>query len=493
MNLNGVILECLSLVKGNNSDAVVFNENKYYSINRQEIRNIYNNQVNAYSSMQLLGGMWVSEKNSGTTKYVDLFNAGNSYTPISYVITSIDVCNNVIIASTSGIRKRKLLSIDLSNGRAIEKEFNKGLVFTLDHDCIFTRSEYEKLVECYSYQFDKIWEYTDLEGDIYLDFERKPQIYNDLLIINHAYDTIALNKKTGKEVWKYTFEDIPTSNILMAGKVYAVCNAQLYIIGPDNGDVLLKVDTNYPTHFPDNGELSRQINDIGIFPIGDYLYGIARYEENGKLIRLYNKDCSEMLHQVSLENYYLNPYTSIMPTIRDGKIYQPVRNLHSFSDSGILVMDISGDDTPAGVKVAPRPPVTMLATPSLNVPHKQQVFLDVNNLDDTLRYGDLLTKELQFATGYIAAYHERENALDTKHNGELELIIDDTGFEEGSEDYLNSLSARLKEFLEGDTCKAGDKKTTINFTLLKQKKCDWNLTGEPLDWPAIRDMKAPIS
>jgi len=497
MKIKGTILECLSLVKGNSSDTVVFNENRYYLINGLKMQNIYNNSVNAFSSMQLLGGMWLSEKNSGSTKFVDLFETGNSFPLITNITTNIDVCKKVIVASTNGVRKRKLLSIDSTTGSTIEKEFNKGLTFSLDSDYIFTRSEYDILIECYNYQLEKIWEYTELEGNAYLDFELKPQVYDDLVIINHAYDIIALNKNTGKEVWKYTFEDIPTSNILMQEKIYAVCKAQLYIIDPENGEVLLKVDTGYPEFFPDTGQLCRDKNHIGIFPVGDYLYGIARSTGTGKQIRLYNNDCSKILyetdwHEEIQNEYYLNPYSSIMPTIQGNKIYQPLRNFYSFSDRGILVMEITEDESQAGIKMTPRPPVAMVASPSLKVSHKLQVFLDVNNLDDALRYGELLTKELQFATGYIAAYDERKNALDTKHNGEIELIIDDTDFEKESVGYLNSLSDRLKEFFESDTCAAGNKKTTIKFTLLTQPKVEWDKSGEKLDWPAIREQETPL-
>lgn len=487
VKLSGVILECLSFVKGNNFNTVVFNENKYYSVNGQEVRNIYNNPVNAFSSMKLLGGMWVSDKSSGTTKFVDLFETGNSYPSIANITISIDVCNNVMVASTSGIRKRKLLCIDLNIGSTIEKEFNKGLTFSLDNNFIFTRSEYEILVECYNYQLEKIWEYTDLEGDIYLDFERKPQLHNDLVIINHAWDIIALNKKTGEEVWKYTFEDIPTSNILMEGKIYAVCKAQLYIIDPESGEVLLQVDTGYQPYWSDD----EQKNNIGVFPVGDYLYGVAELEQTGKTIKLYDKHCN-LLFQTSPGSYGLSQHRSLLPVIRGNKIYQPVRSAYSLSNSGLLVLELTDDDTQAGIKVAPRPSHTIIASPSLTESHKLQIFLDVDNLDDALRYGELLTEELHYATGYITIYELRENALDTKHNGEIELIIDDTRFEEESKACLSSLSDKLKESLECGMKKAGDKKTAIKFTLLTQPKAEWDKSGEQLDWPAIRQQETPL-
>ena len=493
MKLSGTILECLSLVKGNSSDAVVFYDHKYYSINGSEIQNIYNNQEIAYSSIQLLGGMWVSEKNSATTKFVDLFDTDNKYPLIQNTTASIDVSNHVIVASTNGIRKRKLLLINLITGSTTEKEFSKGLKFSSDNDFIFTRSEYDKLIECYNYQLEKIWEYTKLEGSAYLDFELKPQLYNCLLIINHAYDIIALNKQTGEEVWKYTFEDIPTSNILMDEKIYAVCSAQLYIINPDNGELLSKADTGYQPYWSD-GE---HINSIGVFPVGDYLYGVAQLESTGKTIKLFDNQCN-LLYQTSPGSYGLNQNASLLPVIKGNKIYQPVKSAYSLSGSGLMVLELTDDDAQAGINVAPRPPHTIIANPSLNETHKLQIFLDVDNLDDALRYGELLTEELHYATGYITIYDMRENALDIKHNGEIELVIDNAEFTEETEeteeteDSLNRLTHKLKESLECGMKTAGDKKTAIKFSLLIQAKTEWDQCGEMLDWPAIRQQETPL-
>lgn len=343
-----------------------------------------------------------------------------------------------------------------------------------------------------NYNLDALWQWhTDKE--FYGDFETKPQLHNNLLIINHSYDTIALNKKTGEEVWRHTFEDIPTSNVLMQGKIYAVCQAVLYVINPDTSEVELTKETGYPAmiHYDDNSR--DEINQIGVFPVGDYLYGIAKYDENNEWLRLYNHDASEVLDKKTIPDYCLNRYGSIMPTIHNGRIFQEVRNVYAYSQSGMMVLEIS-DDKNTAIKVAPRPAVTMLATPALNVPHKQQIYLDVNNLDDALRYGELYVSELLFATGYNGVYNIREDARDRLHTGELELIIDDSDFDDNETDeYLDELVKRINKSIENAICKAGDKKTDIEFSLVKQAKSEWIMSGETLDWPAIRDQETPIS
>jgi hypothetical protein len=350
------------------------------------------------------------------------------------------------------------------------------------------RTDGYRKVYCLDYGLAVKWEY-DLEDQVYLDFELKPKIYDDLLIINHAYDIVALNKRTGEECWKFTFEDIPTSNVLMRRKIYAVCQAQLYIIDPDDGTVLIQADTGFQSNIPD----SIQKNAIGAFPVGDNIYATAIYEPTGSVIKLFDSECKQLLYQTPIAGYSLNKNGSILPTIRDNKIYQSVINSKALSTHGILMLELVEDDAQGDISIQPRPPFTVIAFPELIRPHKLQIFLEVRNLHDALRYGDLLVQELHYATGYIAVFDLRENALDTKHNGEIELIIDDADFGNDAEMYLNNLSGRVTESFESKIKKAGDKKTPIKFTLTRQAKKDWDMSGERLDWSVIRGQKTPIS
>jgi len=92
-----------------------------------------------------------------------------------------------------------------------------------------------------------------------------------------------------------------------------------------------------------------------------------------------------------------------------------------------------------------------------------------------------------YATGYVPLYELRENALDRKHNGVVELIVDDTGFDDRSDEYLDDLAEEVNERLDNSLL-AGDKKTRMRFKLIKQKKSEW----KRLDWPAIRDQETPL-
>lgn len=486
MKITGKIIEQLSSVSFYKNRAVIFNTHSYYEYFENKLSLLYKD-LKSHSATIALDGLWIASNNE--SNYVDIFNLNKEYPQLNFNISNeTHLINNKLLTKSTGKKPYQFIVINVDDLELKELSFNRVFKYSFDNEAIYIRSNGFKEIACYDYELNCKWKNSNLEGQIYLDFERKPQIHNDLLIINHAYDTIALDKQTGEEVWKYTFDKIPASNILMDGKIYAVCEAQLFVINPDNGEVLFKADTGYPSRI----EEADKINRIGVFPVGEYLYGIADYNGKKGRLKLFNKDASELLDVTEFPDYYINPYGSILPTIHDGKIYQAVRNAYSYSDSGLLVLDIS-DNEKAGIKVADRPPVTVLAYPSIQDSHKLQIYLEVDNLDDALRYGELITKEVHYATGFIPVWDARLNALDSKHNGELELIIDDTGFEKDSEDYLNSLSVRLKEFLESDTCKAGDKRTPIKFTLIKQPKSDWDLSGEQLDWPAIRDQETPLS
>ena len=497
MKINGTIFEDLNIVKGGEK-TILQDENNFYLFQNEEIINLYKKKQRSYSAIYLLGGLWLSDNDSGTTDYIDIFNSGNSYKQIPYAVTELATCNKYLIASTSvekveRERIRRLILVNLETGIIQDKAFVKGLKYSSDDEYIYTRSDYEKLVECYNYRLEKVWEFSSLEGQAYIDFERAPQIHHNLLIINHAFDTIALNKKTGEEVWKHTFGDIPTSNVLMDEKIYAVCKARLYVINPQNGDVLLDVNTGYPEYLPDIGNLYLDKNRIGVFPVDDYLYAIASYQPEGNLINLYNKDYSKKLSSVSLPGYYLNPSSSIFPTILGRTIFQRVRNGYAYSTSGLIMLDIAehGDSS---ITLEERPPVIVMASPSLRESHKIQIFLDVNNLDDALRYGYLITQELFYTTCYYRMYDMRKNALDRKHNGHVELIINTSSFDESNtNECLDSMKLRINKSIETGLCVAGDKKTPIQFTLVKQTSNEWSLNGERIDWPAVRDLVTPLS
>ncbi len=493
MKISGNIFEGVSLAKGDASNVFLRDEKNYYLLINNQLNKIFKNKYKASIATIVSDGIWIADKSRNITEFQDVYNLDKTYESILSAVSNIRIFDRFLIANTNGVRKSNLIMIDTKNYESIEKEFTKGLRFNFDDRFVFTRSNNEKDIECFTLKLDKIWEYTNLEGQAYLEFELKPQIHNDLLIINHAWDTIALNKHTGKEVWKYTFEAIPTSNVLMQGKVYAVCQTILYAINPDNGEVEWTKETGCEEYLPSSGSLSRNINNIGIFPVGDYFYGVARWAERGEIIRLYDKELN-LLYKTRLVDYYINPYLSIQPTIHEGKIYQTVRNAYSYSDSGILVLEITENESEAGIRVAPRPDVTMMASPSLQEKHKLQIFLEAENLDDALRYGELLTQELQYTTGYITTYNERVNAFDSQHNGVIELIIDDSEFDDPDKDkYLKSLEEKLIASINTDPRRAGDKKTFNQFNLIKMPRKDWDMNGQKLDWPAIRDQKEPLS
>lgn len=435
-----------------------------------------------------LNCLWVNSEADEITRCVDIFNSGEKYPHLDFELYSeiVEISNRLFCLN---IMQKELVIISIDNWD-IHKIKYEGTAYTAyTNESIYLRSSSNEKVICFNHVRTQVWEYQ-LDGDHYLDFELKPQIHKDLLIINHAYDTIALNKHTGEEVWKYTFEAIPTSNVLMQEKIYVVCNAILYVIDPDTGKVEWSQDTGFPVN---KFNVSDERNRIGIFPVGNYLYGVAQYDDNHEWLRLYNHDASVVLDKKTIPDYWLNPYGSILPTIHNGKIYQQVRNSYAFSSSGMMVLEIVEDHTEAKIIVSPRPTVTMIASPTLSELHKLEIYLEVDNLDDALRYGELLTQELYYATGYIGIYELRKNALDRKHNGIVELIIDDTSFKphQEIEDYLTALAKRLNEKFEDDV--AGDKKTLIKFILTRKPKANWNMSGEKLDWPAIRDQETPIS
>jgi hypothetical protein len=497
MKINGTILEDLNIVKGGEK-TILQDENSFYLSKNGELINIYKKKHRTYSATYLLDGLWLSDNDKKTTDYIDIFNNGKSYKQIPYAVAELTTCNNYLIASTSveevtRERIRRLVLVNLETGIIQNKAFVKGLKYSTDGEYVYTRSDYEKLVECYNYKLEKVWEYSNLEGQAYIDFERLPQIHQNLLIINHAFDTIALNKKTGEEVWKHTFEDIPTSNVLMDEKIYAVCKARLYVINPENGAVLQNINTGYPEYLPDIGNPSRDKNHIGVFPVNNYLYSIASYQPQGKLIHLYNKNYSKILSSVSFPDYYLNRSSSICPTIRGRTIFQRVRNGYAYSTSGLLMLDIA-EHVDSSIKVGIRPSVIVMASPSLKESHKLQMFLNVDNLDDAMRFGYLFIQELLYATSYYRMYDMRKNALDRKHNGHVELIVNTASFDDSNtNEHLDSLELRINKSIDNGLCVSGDKQTPIQFSLVKQPKNEWSLNGERLEWPAMRDLETPIS
>jgi len=493
MNIKGIIFESLSKTIDGGKTPVLCKDNRYYLESDGEIRSIYQYPGEVYTSMASDNGVWISDKSLNSTIYIDMFDQGYNFNPIPSALSKLYVYDKNILAITSGDFvepdfefKQELLLIDENSKIISKKSFSGNLNVTLDENHIYIRSGTKQLIECYDYQLEKIWEYEKFSGRVYLDFERKPQIHNNLLIINHARETIALDKETGKEIWKRTFDAIPSSNILAQEKIYTVCEAQLYLIDPNTGEVEKTVDTGYPK-MDDQG---MDKNRIGVFPVGDYLYAIAMFHD-GNPIKLFNKDASELLSECTYHDYYLNPALSIQPTIKGNKIFHTVRNANAYSETGVMVLEIDNASEQLDVYPVPRPAAKVIASPSLKVSHKLQIYLDSCDIEEVLRYGDLLISEVQYATGYIPLYNIRENALDSKHNGLIELFID-SEIAANSQNNLLDFEEKLREKYSDASYLAGDKITSIDIKLIVQPKSEWKYIGDALDWPTIREQETPL-
>ena len=480
--LKGVIFERLYPINGGADRGLCFGDYFYYKIQADTCSPIRSPKATG-STACTSHYLWINDKHGGKTHIVDLNDPAKAFEPVPYLLMHIIKTGNRVVADTFD---DQLVAFDFNKRDYQVKQFekNKSLIIAADEASIYTRTDDKRRITCYHHNLEPKWAYDKLEEDVYTGYPQL-QLHNDLLILNHNKDTLALNRHTGELVWRRSFEANPTSAKLVEGKIYIVCQAILYILDPDTGEVSLQVDTGYPVIFPGTADnLVPEPNTIGIYPLGDYLYGVAEIgsEQYKGNLRLYSKDGSEILDHVILPDYFFNFGGQIEPVVHNNKIYHYVRNGFAFASSGTMVLEVSGSPD-AEVVIEPRPPVIMQASPSMKVPHKLQIFLALDNLPDTLRYGHLYTRELIYATGYYGLYNIRKNARDKKHNGEVELIVDDSAFKGADADtYLS----RLEEDLADNMCLAGDKKTKMRFTLIRQPESDWDLSGEALDWPALR-------
>jgi hypothetical protein len=488
MKIQGRVFEGISSVRFFKDLTLLESDNTLYSFDKNDIIPYYSKGVNESVSCST-EGLWIYNKKLKVCQFWDIFHLGYKFTDLDFrVIQPKSINGYLLIDNMLG---EEFYLINTANSEKKIITYNGVIYVEADSNYIFIRSTFTDEIVAYDYDLNKIWAFT-FDEEHHIDFELKPQIHNDLVIVNNARDTIALNKQTGEEVWKYTFVDIPTSNILMQGKIYAVCKAVLYVINPENGEVEWKKDTGYDEYLPGSENASKDVNACGIFPVGEYLYGVARWAEQGEVIRLYDKDLN-LLHKTALDEHYINPCLSIQPTIQDDKIFQTIRNVHSYSGSDMVVMEITENESDAGIKVDPRPNVTIRAFPALQEPHKLQIFLEATTLDDTLRYGELLTQELHYKMDCITSHNIRGVAFDNLHNGIVELIIDDSNFvEQDKDDYFKSLEEKLKASINTTIRRVGYKKICCKFKLIRQHKKDWDVSGEKLDWAAIRDQEIPL-
>ncbi len=488
MKIQGCVYEGISSVRFFKELTLLESDNTLYAFNKNDIVPYYTKGINETVSCSK-EGIWIYNRKLKVSQFWDVFQHGYEFKDLDFRVIQPESINGYLLIDN--LLGEEFYLINTANSEKKIISYNGVIYVEADTNYIFLRSTFTDNIIAYDYDLNKHWGFQ-LDGEHCIDFELKPQIHNDLVIINHACDIIALNKHTGEEVWKYTFVDNPTSNVLMQGKIYAVCQAVLYVINPDNGEVEWKKDTGYDEFLPDSGNSSRDINACGVFPFGEYFYGVARWAEKGEVIRLYDKDLN-LLHKTGLLDYHIDPCLSIQPTIHNGKIYQTVRNVHAYSGSDMLVLEITENEFAKGIKVASRPDVTMRVSPSLQEPYKLQIFLETSTLDDTLRYGALLTKELHYIMDCIATSNIGVNAFGTQDNRIIELIIDDSQFvEQDKDNYFESFEEKLIASINTDNRRMGDKKTCCQFKLIREHKQDWDVRGEKLDWPAIRDQEAPL-
>lgn len=358
--------------------------------------------------------------------------------------------------------------------------------FTASDNLIYTRSDFGKTISCFDETLNELWS-LKLDPTHY-NINNKPYLVGDMLVVFHSNTVMGINTKSQKIVWDYQFnsEYLPTSATFFEDLIYVVDNAELYVIDPLTGEVLVKKDSGFQKH--KKTDLGSELNKIRMYPCKG---GLCVYSEYDCSVKIFTPDGNIELCNMIVPNYYPHDIDTV-PLIHNGYVYWQVRNGFAYSDLGIMIIGPTREgDTAGQIEIAKRPEVRIYANPSLDEFHSQDVFLETGSVEDASRNLSLVIQELQYSTGFIPIYNIKKGAADRKHNGEIKLILDGDRFTGDDENELYLVVDKLNELSEDFL--TGDRKSKLNIKISFIPRADWKESGDQLDWPAIRDSEIPIS
>lgn len=433
-------------------------------------------------------GLWICELNGDSddkkiSTFDDYYNLGLNLKSLPIWVSEVTY---VIDKHIYGIRdsewpKNYLYRINLYNGN--EKKI-EGIYVYLSHnlECtyLFVREKNTGLI-CYDLELNELWS-QPIEGISYSIASQYPQFHDDLVIINHSSDIFSYKQGSGEPCWSYHFEISPGSFTVLNGMVYCESDTDIVVLDALTGGELIREPTGYPKKQED--VISDQ--SIGVYPVGeDCIFTSCSYASEVKLFSADGKRCLQSLDIWHNSSYSVQARNK--PTIINGTIFQSVTNSQVYSANGLLVLKPDQNNDQPSIKTQQRLPTQYYAVPSLMEDHKYQIYIEGNQVDLIRRFAGIAIKELHFETGCIPEYNLKKGALDYRHNGIIELIVDLSILEKNASNVLLDLINELDVYFKKQNALTSNKKHEIKIQLIDKPKDEWKYEGELLDLKLVTE------
>ena len=342
---------------------------------------------------------------------------------------------------------------------------------------------------CLDKELNDIWSFINEEPSA-SKASQSSFFHEDLVIINYSKDILAFNKNNGEQVWKYSLARQSPGSIYVANnKVYLTEVTEMVILDASTGQEIGREPTGYCDRTDSFGTNS---NDVSMYPIGDdMVFTYATYEPEIKFFSSDLKNCLQILDIFENTNYGV--YGDRPAEIHGNEAFIRVGSGATFSNGGVLYLRPAKEGEQLEIRHMPRLPISYYAVPNLQSEHKYEVYVEGDSLDHVRRYAGLAIKELHFETGNIPMYTEKTGALDYKHNGQIELIVDPAPFPDTADSELQSLLTELKEYFDSHSAGTSNGKHSIELSLKLKPKSEWLQEGEMLDLDKARKIGKPLN
>lgn len=432
----------------------------------------------------LEGGLWINRRSidgHNKARYVDLFGIGVSYPDTDILISrsAIDVVDDLVIGFDYEADPSFLFIADVSKSSYI-KSVGKYYGFSSDGINVFATDVVKDRVYCFDLNLEPIWS-VYLEGMDFGDWTKTPQLFEDLVLVNHAFNIIAFSKENGQEVWRYNFDSTcgPTCCNLIGDRLYAECFGIGFIINPRNGEVIYEIPLGFKS------SKYKQCVGIHFYPYQDKLVALSEHDDS---VRVFSDDGSELLQELNLPKEY-KISSNAPPVITEDAIYQSVYSRMAIA-GGLLILNASDSDSGNEINIEPRPEIKIEKHQEQDNKHAYNIYVDATDADAIHRFAQITIKEIHMETGSMPYSDYLEyDGRDRQHNGHMNLFVDSGRCDETEFKRIQTGIRELENYFAELDRLAGDGENPIKVNVILKPKSEWDLGGESLNLKQLREMR----
>lgn len=354
----------------------------------------------------------------------------------------------------------------------------------MDKDTIICAFNFSRKYVGFSQEMNKLWE-VEFDDSNRSPANNRPYLYGDTVVICFDLDIMSIEKHTGKEIWKYSFEVLPTSIEMVEDKIYVVAD-DLYILDVSTGKVLIRKNPDLKLHTTEE-EKRDERNHVWMHPAEDYIIVSSPLDNFIQLLALDDLLC---IHTIQIPDGYLiknNDYA--FPIITKEKLVVSLYKLNIYDIRALMMIDLSQYQPQDQVAFMSMPEIQHRIIPNLEDEHAYSIYIDTDHVFEATGYAEVMVKELVTELRQTTQddYSVKTDWVDKKHNGVINIVLDPSEFDDHEIKTMELEIAELNESMNSNesTFKSlklfptdvPPLKVQLNFL----QKSEWDKEGEQID------------